>query len=324
MSTRRQFITATVAWGAALATPGTFAQNGTVAKIGMLLPRPLKQSNYAVGIVSRLEELGYRQGSGMTFAWRSADGFVDRYAALARQLVALDCDLVFAVGPEHTVRAVKEAGAKAVVFLAVDYDPVEKGIVKSLRQPGAGITGIFMQQQGLVMKRLEILREVLPGARRFLVLSDVYSRDQVAAAKKAAAVAQVELQFAEFGKPPYDYEAAFSSAGSVDGVVALASPVFATDAQSLAVLLAKRRLPGIGSSRNHVDAGLLFSFSADTPKVSRRTAELGIRMLKAPRGTEIPVEQADEFELAINAKTAKALGVKVPESVLARATRIVQ
>ena len=130
----------------------------------------------------------------------------------------------------------------------------------------------------------------------------------------------------EFSKRPYDYEAAFAAGrqAQIEALMTLSSPVFSTERAAISALLAKHRLASIGASLEQAESGFLLSLSADPAKVTRRAAEIGVRVLKGAKPADIPVEQADEFELAINAKTAKALGVKIPESVFARATRIVQ
>jgi putative ABC transport system substrate-binding protein len=210
MTTRRQFLVA----GAlgALSARYAAAQSRPV-RVGILLARPLNQSFYGPGIVRRLAELGYREDSSMVVEHRSADGMADRFPALARELIQANCDVIFAVGPEQPVRALQIAGSRVpVVFLAVDYDPLEKGIVTSLSRPDRNATGVYIPQALLAAKRLEIMREVLPRARRFLVLSDIFSKDQVAAVRDAADAAKVQLTVIEFGKSPYDFAAAFESA----------------------------------------------------------------------------------------------------------------
>lgn len=162
-----------------------------------------------------------------------------------------------------------------LIFLAVNYDPLERGLVGSLRRPDRNTTGVYLPQNEMVAKRVEIMREILPVARRFLVLADAFSKHQIAAA-------------------------------------------------TLSALALKLRLPTIGVVAQQVAAGFLLSLNADAAKATRRVAEIGARILKGAKPADIPVEQADEFELVINAKTARSLGVKIPESVMARATRIIQ
>jgi len=296
------------------------------AKIGMLSARSHSESFYASGVVQRLAELGYGERAGIVFEFRSAESKVDQYPKLARELVEQKCDVIFAIGPVYTARALQDARSQApVVFLAIDYDPLEKRIITSLGRPGGNITGVYIPQAELAAKRMQIMREVVPAARRFLVFVDVYSMDQIGAVRKAAEAARVELTVIEFSKPPYDYPGAFEAGrkARVEALIGLASPVFGANTAALSALLLKYRLPGATSVVPYVEAGFLISYGADVRKVSRRVAEMGARILNGAKPADIPVEQADEFELAVNARTARALGVKLPESVLARATRII-
>jgi putative ABC transport system substrate-binding protein len=297
------------------------------AKIGMLSARPLHGSFYVSAVVQRLAELGYGERTGTVLEIRAAEGKVDQYPKLARELVEQKCDVIFAIGPVYTARALQDARSPApVVFLAVDYDPLDKRIITSLGRPGGNITGVYIPQAELAAKRMQIMHEVVPAARRFLVFVDAYSTDQIGAVRKAAEAARVELTVIEFSKPPYDYAAALEAGrkAQVEALIGLASPVFAANAAALSALLVKYRLPGAASSVPHAEAGFLISYGADVTKVSRRAAEIGARILKGAKPADIPVEQAAEFELAVNARTARALELKIPESVLARATRIVQ
>jgi putative tryptophan/tyrosine transport system substrate-binding protein len=296
------------------------------AKIGMLSARPLAESPYASGVTKRLQELGYLQQRGAGLEFRSAGGDVAHYPRLARELVEAKCDLIFAIGPPQTALALRDAGSRApTVFLAVDYDPVEKGIVSSLRSPGGNVTGAYVPQAELAVKRMQIMLEIVPGARRLLTFADLYCREQASVVRDAAQASGVGVTVIEFSKLPYDYIEALDSGRkqSVQAYVALGSPVFASDAAALAPLLVKYRLPGAGTAVSQAEAGFLLSYSADVAKVSRRAADIADRVLKGAKPAGIPVEQADEFELAINARTARTLDVKLPESVLARATRII-
>ena len=323
MTTRRRFLLASAA--GALAPASAFAQARPV-KIGVLSPRPLAESSYSPGVIQRLAELGYREGEGMIFEFRSAAG-AERFPRLARELIDLKCDVIFAMGPEQTARALQDARSSVpVVFLAVDYDPVGKGVVGSLRNPDRNTTGVYVPQNELVAKRLEIMREVIPRARGFLALADAFSKDQIDSVSKAAEAARVQLSVIEFPKQPYDLVGAFEAGrkAKVEALIGLSSPVFAANEAAISALLLKYRLPGIGATLRGTQAGYLLGYNVDIAKVSRRAAEIGARILKGAKPAEIPVEQADEFELLINSKTARALGLKIPESVRARATRIIQ
>ncbi len=323
MTTRRRFILASAL--GAIAPLGAFAQ-GRPAKIGILSPRALADSNLTPSIVQRLAELGYRQGSGMILEYRSAEGDANRFAKLARELIEAKCDLIFAVGPEHAAKALRDArSATPVVFYANDYDPLEKGIIESLSRPEGNITGVFVPQNALVAKRFQIMGEAVPTARRFLVLSDPFTQDQLVAARKAADMMGLQITVVEFAKQPYDYAAAFETGRKtkIQSLMMLTSPAFSADFATWVGLAQRQRLPGIGTGL-FGERGLLLGYGAHPTKGTRRAAELGARILKGAKPADIPVEQDDEFELVVNSKTAKALGLKIPESVRARATKIVQ
>lgn len=309
---------------AVLATGAVRAQVRQV-RVGILHPLPRGPNAVtAMAILERMAELGYREGAAMKVEYRTGG---DDYPKAAKELIDAKCDVFFAIGPEAAVKALQVARAPApIVFYAIDYDPVAKGIVSSLGRPDRNSTGIFVPQNALVAKRFELLRELLPDARNFLVLSDVHSRDQVAPARAAAEASGVRMTLIEFLNPPYDFAAAFATARKerADGMVVLNSPVFFARGKELAALQLEHRLPAVGGRLPWVEAGFVSGLAEDSVKATRRAAQMALRIIKGAKPADIPVEQADEFELAINAKTAKALGVKVPESVLARATKIVQ
>jgi putative tryptophan/tyrosine transport system substrate-binding protein len=301
-----------------------FAQAKQV-KVGILAP--LARTAYGSMLIERLGEVGYRNGSTMSLEYRSADGYPERYSKLASELGSLNCDVIFAIGPENTAIALRDAGVPApVVFLSTDYDPVEKGLVASLSRPGKNMTGVFMPQPLLAAKRLELAREALPGTTQYLVLADPYSREQVASLRSAAQSHGVRLHVVNLAKQPYDYTAAFE-AGRRAGVQALlgtSSPVFGRDRAKLAELIRTYRIPAVVPAYMTSEPGILVSYSSNVAKASRRAADIGVRILKGARPADIPVEQADEFELIINLGTAKALNLKLPYSILARATRLIE
>ena len=319
---RRQFLLAS-ALGAA---PSSLLSQPKAARVGILLAR--HPSFYAPGVVARLTEVGYREGANLTLLQRSADGDAERFPSLARELVDANCDLIFAIGPEHPVRALQTVAARAIVFLAADYDPIERGIVTNLRRPDRNTTGVYIPQGLLAAKRLEIMREILPTAKRFLVFSDIYSRDQLPQVRKAAEAASVELTVIDFPKLPYDFKVAFESArrAQAEAFIALTSPVFGTRAGELRDLLKEYRIPGAGWAAvpQIMNSGFIFGYGEEPTRTGRKVADVGVRVLKGAKPSEIPVEQVDEFELFVNAKAARDFGVKIPETVKARTTRIQQ
>lgn len=292
----------------------------------MLAPRPLAESFYTGLIVQRLRELGYREGSGMVLEYRATRAVPQRYPEMAHELVALKCDLIFAVGPDNGVIALRDARTSIpVVFLAIDFDPLQSGIVTSLGRPGSNITGVYVPQGELAAKRLDILREVVPSAKRFLIFSDEFTRDQLATLRRRADSIGAQLVIAEFSRQPYDYAAAFDTARKekAEALVGLASAVFAADGAKIGALLAEARLPSAGTSAAMAERGFMLSYGPDNSKITRRVAEIAVRILKGAKPAEIPVEQADEFTLVVNGPVASKLGLRIPESVMARATRII-
>jgi putative ABC transport system substrate-binding protein len=324
MANRRHFLQASTLFAMA---PAFALAQARPLRIGLLASRPYRDSNYIPSILRRLAELGYREGPGMVLEPRSADGVAERFPKLALELIERKCDLIFAVGPEQAVRALRDArSAIPVVFLAVDFDPVEKGIVSSFVRPDGNMTGVYVPQNALVAKRVEIMREVVPKARRFLIFVDPFSKDQMGAVQKAAQTARVELTVIEFIKPPYDLPAGLEAGrkAKVEGLVLLGSPSFGGSRSPLSDLLKEHRLPGIGPSAAYAASGMLLSLGADVGKTTQRVAEIAVRILKGAKPADIPVEQSDEYELVVNLKTAKALGVKIPYSVMARATKLIE
>lgn len=308
---------------------------GALAGAAHAQPRAVRigvlSANRREGIISTvllrtLAEIGLREGEGMTLEFRSADGVAARYPQLARELIASRCDLIFVLGSEEPARALQQThSAIPIVLLATNYDPVEKGLVSSLRRPGGNMTGVYFPI-AIAAKRLELAREILPHASRFLVLSDVDSRDQLQILKKAAAARGVELTIVEYQQQPYDFAAAFQTGrhARVQAFIGLSSAAFVPTRGALNASIESARMPAIVSNVLMDQPGFLAGYTFDLAKGVRRAVGIGVRILKGAKPADIPIEQADEFELVVNLKTAKALGVKIPDSVLVRATRLIE
>jgi putative ABC transport system substrate-binding protein len=322
MTSRRQFLVAGALGALSVRHAGAQARP---PRVGMLTP--FGKAVLPAMVLQRLSELGYRDGAGMVLELRSADGVEQRYPKLARELIETKCDLVFAFG-DFAAGAFRDARAPVpVVFIAPDTDPLEKGYVDSLRRPGRNMTGVYAAAAPLALKRLEIAQEVLPRASRFLVLADTHSQDQLAALKSAAEARRVRLTVVEYKQRPSedDLAAAFEAGrrAGVEALLGLNSPHFVTNRTKLAALIANDKLPAFVPA-TWGESGILVTYYANILKFTRRAAELGVQILKGAKPADIPVEQLDEFELVVNLKTAKTLGVKIPYSVLARATRVIE
>ena len=296
-------------------------------RIGILNPRPLEKSLVSAPVVRALSELGYRDGKEMILEYRSTEGAGRSVEALAKELVDRKCDVIFALGTDPIARALRDTRSPIpVVFLATDYDPIEKGLITNLRRPGGRMTGVYIPVIELAGKKLELALDVLPKAKRFLAVSDAFSTDQLHGLRAACQNRRVELFAVEYDKPPYDFAKAFAMGreNKVDAFIGLSSPRIAAQRATLAEFFESYRIPAFVGRLSLDHPGFLAGYTVDLAKAARRTAEIGVRILKGASPADIPVQQADEFELIVNMRTAKALGLKVPYSVLARATQLIQ
>jgi len=320
MTTRRRLLLGGALFAVA---PRLGRAQSRAVTIGVLLAVPRKQSVLAPAMMRRLGELGYAEGKRARFEFRSADLRPDRYPAVARELVEMKCDLILAMGPEQAILALKNTGTQIpIVFFANDYDPIEKGVVKSLARPEGNITGVLVPQLALVIKRFEVMREIAPHARRFLVFSDAFSKDQLREVRKVAANSGLEVIAVEFSQPPYDLLAALKASSNVDGVIFLTSPALYAQLASVREELVKRRLPSIGVGP-YVERGVLLGLGGALTATSR-AGDMAARILNGAKPADLPVEQVEVFDFVVNATAARAMELKIPPTLAARATRIVQ
>jgi putative ABC transport system substrate-binding protein len=276
--------------------------------------------------VTRLRELGFSEGQDLIVDYRALNDprgpFVN-----AAELMRSQPDLIMVTGPEVGLQAVVGASrAIPIVFLAVQYDPVERGYVASLARPGGNITGVFLRQLELAAKQLEILTQALPERKRLAVLWDAWTTEQFKVAEGAARSLGVELQSLKLENPPYDFDGAFRSAaaGAAQMVLVLSSAFFTRHGSRIADLAIEHRLPTMFTFRLYVEAGGFMSYGVDFPSMFRRTAEYVARILKGTKPSDLPVEQATKFDLVINLKTAKTLGLDVPPMLLARTNTVIE
>ncbi|MFN0164692.1 MAG: ABC transporter substrate-binding protein [Burkholderiales bacterium] len=294
-------------------------------RIGALGPR--QNSIVLAPVMRRLAELGYREGSNLTLLFRSADGVTERFPALARELIDAKCDLIFAVGAEAAARALVDARSPIpIVLLAADYDPVKAGFVTNLRRPGGLVTGISSVAIELAAKRVEVLRAILPKANRILVFSDRFTEQQLEATIRAASVLKIETVVEKFSASPYDFEAALVRGrdARVNALVLLSSPNILDQRRQLLELASRHKLPVASGSSSYGDEGVLFYYSPDLKKGWARAADIAAIILGGAVPGNIPLELPTHFELAINLRTAKALGITVPQAVLLRADRVIE
>ena len=225
------------------------------------------------------------------------------------------------------MKALSEATSSIpIVVCAFDFDPEAKGYVKSLARPGRNITGLNVQQIEATSKRLELLHQLLPSARRIAVLADMFTADQLEAARQTAQLLKLELLVIEMRDYPYDYGPLLGQAhsGRSEAVLVLMSPRIFPGRESLAAEARKQALPAVYGLSQYVEVGGLMSYGASIDAVFVRAAGYVDRVLKGEVPANMPMERPTQFDSAVNLKAAQELGIRIPQSILLRATKVVQ
>ena len=303
-------------------------QAGKVWRIGFFGP-PLDVPSISAqyqAFLAQLRELGFSEGQNLIVEYRRYDGARGPFAAVA-EMMRSPLDLVVAAGPEIALQAVVGAsGFIPIVILAVQYDPIERGYVTSLSRPGGNITGVFYRQIELAQKQLELLAQAFPERTRLAVLWDVASTDQFNAAELTAKSLPLELRSLKLERPPYDFDAAFQTMAqdAAQMVLVLSSPFFSVQRPRIVELATQHRLPTMFVFKPYVEAGGLMSYGVDQILMYRRAADYVAKIFKGAKASDLPVERASKFELIVNLKTAKAIGVTLPTSILLRADEVIE
>jgi putative tryptophan/tyrosine transport system substrate-binding protein len=300
-----------------------------VYRLGILSPATVAPGDAASGpngVPSALRELGYLEGQNLVVERRFAEGRIARLPGLARELMQLRVDVIVAFGAA-AVQATRDAkSALPVVFMA-GADPIAEGWVTSLARPGGNITGVVIAPEtNLVDKRLQLLKEAVPRATRIAILAtdEPTNRDQVREAHRVASALNLTLLVAEIREA--DYERAFGKmvADQAQALLVLASPILNRDRKRIIDLAAKHRLPAVYQWRQYADEGGLMAYGSSITTLFSRVAVYVDRIFKGAKPSELPVEQPTSFELIVNMKTARALGLTLPPSLLVRANYIVE
>jgi putative ABC transport system substrate-binding protein len=320
---RRVFIT--LLGGAAAWPLAARAQrSGKIARIGYLsTANPRSAPNFAA-LEQRLRELGYIDGQNVVIEYRDAE--VDRLPDLAADLVQLDVDVIITATDPATRAAKRATTTIPVVMIAINYDPIALGYVNSIARPGANVTGLLFQHLELLAKRFGLFKEMLPSVDRVAVLSDSFTADQLKVLEAANRSVGLELQPLDLQNPPYDFENAFRAAmrSRAEAIFVLESaPIFRGRTQ-IAQLAMKNRLPTSFAFREYVEVGGLFSYGVNFAAMYRRAAEYADRILRGTKPVDLPVELSTKFELVMNLKTARALGLEIPPTLLARADEVIE
>jgi putative tryptophan/tyrosine transport system substrate-binding protein len=325
---RRAFVSLLVAAPAAWPLAARAQQAGKIARIGYLgvsLNAPLSAALYQV-FLSELRELGFSDGQNLAVEYQRLDDARGIFVAAA-ELVRSPLDLIVAQGPEVALQAVVGAsGFIPIVIQAINYDPIERGYVSSLARPGGNITGLFYRQSELAAKKVELLTQAFPERTQLAVLWDVQTADEFSAAERAAKSLHLEFRSLKLENPPYDFPAAFRTLaqGGAQMLLVLSSPFFAEYRRQIAELTIQHRLPAMFLFKSYVQVGGLMSYGVDQAAMYRRTAAFVAKILKGAKPADLPVELATKFEMAVNLKTAKAIGIELPTSILLRADEVIE
>jgi putative ABC transport system substrate-binding protein len=292
---------------------------GRTYRLGII--RPTGVAPFDVNIPDALRELGYVEGRNLVIERRYAEGRSERLPELARELVAAKMDAIVAVGSGAARAAMAATGTIPIVMFG-NFDPLGLGLVKSLARPGGNVTGVLIAPDGtLAGKKLELLREVVPRATRIGMIApdDPGVRGQVAEVQKAAAALGLTLIPVEVVDGGYERAFAALAAQRPDALFVAASTYFVRDRRLLIDGAARYRLPAIYEWREHVEDGGLMAYATSLPALHKRIADYVDRIFEGARPGEMPIEQPSKFDLVVNLKTARALGLTLPSSFLLRA-----
>ncbi len=327
MNGRRIFI-ATLTLGLILAPLAVDAQQaGKVYRVGFLWDSPAVFPDAIEAFRQGLRDLGYMEGRNIVIEYRWAEGKPERMRELAEELVRLKVDVIMAPSSIYTGAAKRATSTIPIIFMS-HADPIGSGHVTSLARPGGNITGFSIMMTETNVKGLELLKEAVPGLSRVAVIWDPATPShgpglkalEVAGPSLGLRIQPVAVRSAT------EYDGAFSAIvrERADGVLVLSTPLFIAGAKRLAELALTHKLPSMFGPRHHVEAGGLLSYSPNRADLYRRAATYVDRILKGAKPADLPVQQPTRFELVINLKTAKTLGLTIPQSVLIRADHVIQ
>jgi putative ABC transport system substrate-binding protein len=326
MSSRREFITLL---GGAAAWPlaARAQQPGTLPTIGYLgSATPATQGQWVAAFVQRLRELGWIEGRTIAIEYRWAEGRAERAAEIAAELVQRKVDVIVTSGTAVVVAAMQATSVIPIVFAAAG-DPVGTGLIASLARPGGNVTGLSNQVLDLAGKRLELLREIVPGLGRLALLGNVGNPVVVLDMREAQAAARtlgLEVTTLEIRRGE-DIVPAFEALnGHEEALYVVFDALVNTHRIRINTLALAARLPTMHGIRDYVEAGGLMSYGTNFPDLFRRAADYVDKILRGAKPADLPVEQPTRFDLVINLTTAKALHLKIPESFLLRADEVIE
>jgi len=307
------------------------AQEAKIARIGWLSGGPSPNPTFRMAHVNQalrdgLAESGFVENQSVTIEYRRVEEKEERLPVLVAELVRHSVDVIIAPGPSAIRAAKSVTGTLPIVGIDLESDPVAAGFAASFARPGGNITGVFLDQAGLSGKWLELLKEAVPKLARVAVVWDTSTpQHQLNAIKMAAKTLALTVDTLEL-RGPNDLEGVFRAAARshAQGVVILSSPLTSRRGRELAAASLAKRLPTISMFRENVTAGCLMSYGPSLADGYRHLGSLAGRILKGAKPADLPIEQPNKFDLLINLKTAKALGLTIPPSVLGRADQVIE
>jgi ABC-type uncharacterized transport system substrate-binding protein len=324
---RREFVillggSAAAAWPLAARAQ----QPGKLPTIGFLAANPSIETQRVAAFVQRLRELGWIDGRNLAIEYRWAEGRNERYAESAAEFVRLKVDVIVTIATPPTLAA-KQATAVIPIVFAAASDPVGTGLVASLARPGGNVTGLANLVSDTGGKKLEYLREVIPGLRRFAIMANVGNPASVLDMREAQATARtlgLEVTTSEIRRAE-DIAPAFEALKDrADALYLCPDPLMNTNRARINILAVGARLPTMHGVREYVEAGGLMSYGPNLPNQWRRVADFVDKILRGAKPADIPVEQPTKFELIINLTTARVLGLEIPPTLLARADEVIE
>ena len=305
-------------------------QAAKVARIGYMSGNLADWPHTHEAFRQGLRDLGYVEGRNLVIEYRDAQGKLDRLPALAAELVALKVDVIVAPNTVAALAAQQVSRTLPIVF-AVATDPIASGLITSLARPGGNVTGLSILAPELVGKCLELLKQAVPGISRVAVLwtpgvlGERTDKEMLTEAEVAARTLGMQVQFFE-ARGPEDFDWAFSerTGARAGALTVLPSNIFVSERRRLVDLAAKNRLPAVDPWREFVDAGGLMAYGPNLGDLYRRAATYVDKILKGMKPADLPVEQPTKFELVINLKTAKSLGLTIPQTLRQRADQVIE
>jgi putative tryptophan/tyrosine transport system substrate-binding protein len=301
-------------------------KSGKTARIAILSTANPRSASFFQAFELRLRDLGYIEGQNVAFEYRDAGGEVGRLPGLAAELVRLDVDVIV-TSTDVATRAAKEATTRIpILMVAINYDPIALGFIDTIARPGTNITGLYFQHLELLAKRFGLFKEILPAVRRVAVFSDPLAADQLKQVYASNQSVGFELQSIHLDNPPYDFESAFRTAkqSGAEAVFALEAASIFRGRSLIAQLAVANRMPTSFAFREYVEAGGLTSYGVNFSTMYWRAAEYADKILHGAKPADLPVELSTKFDLVINLKTAKALGIVMPTALLATADEVIE